>query len=323
MQHSPPNPPGTNVGWSISVVICTYTEKRWPLLERSVASIETQSLRPLETIVVVDNNPALYERAKAAFPSVQIVLHEGQRGAAGARNTAVRGARGDLLAFIDDDSHADPEWLARLAGWYEDPEVATVGGAILPTWHSTPPSWFPEEFLWVVGCTYRGLPLTASEVRNLIAANMSVRRDVFEALGGFNEDLGRIGGNALGCEETELCIRARQQLGAKVIYDPAAMVWQYVPPERANWRYFFKRCFAEGLSKANVVRLVGQRDGLASERGYAVRTLSAGMAEGVGDFLRLRDVGGLSRAAAIGSGFGVTALGYARATLALRMGQRQ
>jgi glucosyl-dolichyl phosphate glucuronosyltransferase len=87
---------------------------------------------------------------------------------------------------------------------------------------------------------------------------MSFRREVFELVGGFTEWLGRLGARPLGCEETELAIRIRQRRPeARLLYDPAAVVHHHVPRQRARWRYFRSRCYAEGLSKAAVSRLVG------------------------------------------------------------------
>src|SRR5439155_54307 len=73
------------------------------------------------------------------------------------------------------------------------------------------PTWHPPEFGWVVGCSYRGLPVEPAPVRNLIGCNMSMRRELFDAVGGFTHGIGRIGTIPLGCEETEWCIRVRQR----------------------------------------------------------------------------------------------------------------
>ena len=57
----------------------------------------------------------------------------------------------------------------------------------MPFWSANQPFWFPEEFNWVIGCTYRGMPTKNAPVRNLIGANMSVRKDVFTKVGGFRD----------------------------------------------------------------------------------------------------------------------------------------
>ena len=93
-----------------------------------------------------------------------------------------------------------------------------VGGLTLPVWKEPRPAWFPEEFDWVVGCTYRGMPESREPVRNLLGGNASFRREAFERSGGFQNGIGRSAGKRpLGCEETELCIRVSQQLpGSRV-----------------------------------------------------------------------------------------------------------
>ena len=115
-----------------------------------------------------------------------------------ARNTGVALATGAVVAFIDDDAVADTDWLKYLGAAYAHDGVLGVGGAIEPAWQHGRPAWFPAEFDWVVGCTYRGVPEFAGPVRNLIGANMSLRREVFDVVGGFNEGVGRVGAVPLG-----------------------------------------------------------------------------------------------------------------------------
>ncbi len=204
----------------------------------------------------------------------------------------------------------------------QDPQVLGVGGAILPDWDTERPAWFPEEFDWVVGCTYKGMPHTRARQRNLIGANMSFRRMLFEAAGDFQTDMGRIGTRPLGCEETELCIRGTQRLpDMYYVYEPLARVHHRVPASRTTWRYFVSRCYSEGLSKAQVSDRVGQDAGLSSERSYAAKTLPAGVLHGLADGLRRGKPGGFGRAAAIAAGLVITGLGYARGRLARRAPQ--
>jgi len=304
-----PAPPDIGV----SVVLCAYADERWPALRAAVASVLAQTRRPRELIVVVDHNPALLSRARRELDGGGLVVaNEEARGLSGARNTGVALARGEVVAFLDDDAVAAPSWLEHLVAPYADPAVVAVGGSVDPRWlGGGRPAGFPPEFDWVVGCTYRGAPTTACEVRNVIGANMSFRRDVVRSLGGFRTGVGRVGRVPEGCEETELCIRARRRLpGAAVRFEPRARVAHAVPHARAGWRYFGARCFAEGRSKARVAAAAGPRDALASERAYTLRTLPPGVLRGLREAAH-GDAGGLARSAAIVAGFGLTTAGYA------------
>jgi hypothetical protein len=190
----------------------------------------------------------------------------------------VAASTGDVVAFLDDDAVAEPDWLRRLAAEYADPTVLGVGGHVEPLWESHRPQWFPPEFDWVVGCAHTGMPSETASVRNLIGANMSFRREVLATVGGFRADLGRVGSRPAGCEETELCIRAAQEFPDGVLrYQPKAMVRHNVSTARGTWRYFRARCYAEGLSKATVARLTGGQRALTSERDYVRRVLPRGL----------------------------------------------
>ena len=306
--------------FDISVVICAYTEERWHELVAAVESVKQQSFPPKEIIVVIDHNPSLAELAGTVLKDEVLVENNNPRGLSGARNCGIKAATGDVIAFLDDDALASPDWLERLIPHYENPKIMGVGGKIEPIYLKGRPTWFPEEFDWVVGCTYRGLPETIATVRNLIGCNMSFRRDVLELTGGFKTEVGRIGERPVGDEETELCIRSSQQIKDGILlYDPKARVRHRVPAERANWHYLVQRCYSEGLSKAQLSRMIGARDGLASERDYTLKTLPKGLGRGIVDFLARRDPGALGRMFAILVGFGATASGYIIAKTVLSM----
>jgi hypothetical protein len=159
------------------------------------------------------------------------------------------------------------------------------------------------------------MPTGTGLVRNLIGANMSFRREILLSVGQFRRDMGRVGTNPVGCEETELCIRIRQRWPNRMLlYRPEALVRHRVPPNRSRWAYFRARCYAEGISKSLVRRCVGAQDGLASERAYALRTLPSGVARGLADTIR-GDLGGLLRAGAIVSGLAMTTSGFVRGAI--------
>lgn len=296
---------------AISVIICAYTKRRWESLRAALESIRVQHLQPLEIIVVVDHNPDLEALVSGSYPDVTTIPNGGRRGLSAARNTGVSVARGTIVAFLDDDAFAPPDWLARMAALYADTSVVGVGGRVTPIWPGTRPRWFPEEFGWVVGCSYRGQPERVAAVRNFIGCNMSFRRSLFDRLGGFKDGIGREGADASGCEETEFCIRAREAGQQSVLlYDPSMEVYHRLEPERATWRYFRMRCRAEGYSKARVVDRHGAQQALSSERRYATRVLPAGVFRGLRDAVLDLDYWGLARAGAIMTGLAYTAGSY-------------
>ncbi|HLI15082.1 MAG TPA: glycosyltransferase [Acidimicrobiales bacterium] len=305
------------LGLRVSVVICAYTEERWDDLCAAVASALRQTRPPTEVIVVIDHCPPLLERARLAFPRALVVENAGPAGLSGGRNTGIARARGDVVAFLDDDAAADERWLERLLAAYEEPGVVGAGGRVVPRWSARRPDWFPPAFDWVVGCSHAGMPSSTRPVRNFVGANMSFRRDLLVSLGGFSERLGRNGTNSAGCEETELCIRAqRSGNGVRLVYEPGAVVHHRVPPARGTWRYFLRRCYGEGRSKAEVVRLAGRSRALADERSYLVSTVPRAVAASLGEAARGRPSRGLAAVAAL-AGTGATFAGYLRGRLSL------
>jgi glucosyl-dolichyl phosphate glucuronosyltransferase len=300
----------------ISVVICAYTEDRWDQVCAAIQSVRAQSLPSREIVVVVDYNPALYKRLAAATEDIVLVENREGKGLSGARNTGSAMARGEIIAFLDDDAVAHPDWLKFFNEAYENPALMGVGGLTVPNWQTARPAWMPEEFYWVVGSSYAGMPEPGAPVRNLLGANMSFRREAFTLVDGFQTGIGRTSDKRpLGCEETEFCIRLGQRSpGARLIMDNRAVVSHFVPDTRCTFAYFIRRCYAEGISKAMVTANVGSGDGLSSERSYVTRTLPLGVARGLADLLRGRPAG-LGRAGAIIAGFSATTFGFLLAKL--------
>jgi GT2 family glycosyltransferase len=294
---------------SASVVVCVYTLERWQLLVAAVRAAAAQCGPDDRLVVVVDHNDELLAKVQQTLGDVASVTENRyRRGLSGARNSGVESGTGDVVVFLDDDAVPADEWLTTLLGPFSDPAVWAAGGTARPAWSRARPGWFPEEFDWVVGCSYRGqVPERQAReatvaVRNPLGCNMAFRREVFEAVGGFREGVGRVGRHPLGCEETELCIRLRQaRPEARILLVPDAVVDHHVPAERHRFSYFRRRCFAEGISKATVTGEVGTADGLSSERTYVTRTLPRGIVRG-----------GPRRAGAILAGLAFTTGGYLR-----------
>ncbi|MGI9599090.1 MAG: glycosyltransferase family 2 protein [Acidimicrobiales bacterium] len=293
---------------SVTVVICAHTTDRLDDIRASVASIDRQSRKADELILVIDHNRELLEAVADLGPKV--VPNTEPKGLSGARNTGTEMAGSEVVAYLDDDATAEPGWLEALVEPFTDSRVVAVGGQAIPQWDTAAPDWFPPEYNWVVGCSHRGLPERQAEVRNVIGCNMAFRRQPVLDLGGFEVGLGRTAARPLGCEETELCIRLRQaDPTALILLEPEARIHHRVPAQRTTWRYFFDRCRAEGNSKAYVVGLVGSDDGLSSERSYVTSVLPRAFLGAVTE-VPLHPLRSVKKMAALAGGVLATAGGY-------------
>jgi glycosyltransferase involved in cell wall biosynthesis len=302
-----------------SVVVCAYTEDRWPQIQLALASIARQTVPPWQVIVVADHNPSLGQRLEAQYPDLEVIPNSFDRGLSGARNSGVERADGDIVVFLDDDARAEPGWLEALLASYDDESVLGVGGLVLADWASmTRPGWLPEEFLWVVGCSYQGLPSGKAELRNPLGANMSFRRSAFDKAGLFDSSVGRsfAASRPLGCEETEFSIRLLEAAPyGRIMYEPLAVVHHHVDRSRGRWRYFLNRCYAEGCSKARVARLSGMSSALRSERSYLRHTIRRAIGREARLVLRPGGGDALGRLAALVLGVSWAAAGYTWATV--------
>ena len=260
---------------TVSVIICCYTEDRLDDIREAVASVQRQSRPPEEILLVVDNNRALYQTlSRTGLGSgVRIILHEGLRGSAAARNAGALATTSDVVAFIDDDAVADRRWLERVLNALAN-GATVAGGKAVPVWPGHRPSWFPEELDWLVGGTYRGYRNGRGVVRNVHIHNMALLRSAFLAVGMLETDAGGGGGMVAtasrGGEEAELCLRLAHEFpSAKIVYEPGAKIWHKVGAQQASLRGLVRRSYGEGRYKAWV------RSVLPIDSGRALSTEAA------------------------------------------------
>jgi glycosyltransferase involved in cell wall biosynthesis len=261
----------------VSVVVSTYTPERLQSVLDCIDSLKTQTQLPDEIILVLDPDKDLVNFYRSKMPSdVRIVVSD-EKGLSNARNSGVKSAGGEIIAFIDDDATADRKWLERLLVHYSDSDVIGVGGAAKALWNEKRPIWFPEELDWIVGCSYKGLPEGVSAVRNPIGCNMSFRKAAFSEVGIFSCLIGRVGQKLLGSEEAEFSMRVLSKIpGSKIVYDPSAIVYHKVDSKRQSLRYVITRSFYEGVSKALVTGAQKSSD-LSTESHYMKHLLKVAL----------------------------------------------
>jgi glycosyltransferase involved in cell wall biosynthesis len=235
----------------LSVVICTVD--RAGLLKGALESLADQTAPPQSFGVIVVDNGSTDATREVAEEFGQVLtlryVREERMGLSHARNRAWAEARGDYVAYLDDDARARPEWVANLCAAIEEEAPEVLGGPVVPVC-TTSPDWFPLDSQgWSLGGQRRLL----GRHEHVRGENFAVARALLERLGGFRPDLGMAGG-ALGYgEETELQERLRrEQPGARVLYCPGVVVEHLVRPEKMTLRWQFRRAWRQGWQAAHI-----------------------------------------------------------------------
>jgi GT2 family glycosyltransferase len=280
----------------VSAVVCTHSLDNYPNLVEAVDSLLAQTYPEMEVIIAVDGNAELYGKVSAHYADnkeVKTALLKENVGVSGARNAGISVAKGDVIAFIDDDAIAEKGWIENLLSAYSENDAVAVGGKILPVWLGAKPDYLPEELYWLAGVTHEGFAEEkVVEVRNTFGPNMSFKREVFQKAGLFNENLGfaRKGLSYIQAEEPEFALRMRRELGKGVIYNPRAIVYHKIPPSKVKVGTLLKRAFYQGYSKALLRRLKISADPEAIERFYLRALLSKYIPRRLRRFYRLTEL---------------------------------
>jgi len=250
----------------VSAAICSYNRARFVI--KAVDSIFNQDFDKSQfEVIVVDNNSTdnvleLLAAYKEQHPSYNFrYFTETNQGVAFARTRCAKEAKGEYIAFLDDDSIAQPGWLQGIVSFFDgDPEVYSVGGKITPYFLTGIPDWFSKYFWGLVGSFDQGPRVKRlTGERYPCGANMAFRNEAFQKIGYFNTALGRSGKGLLATEEKDIYKRILAA-GYKVYYLPGVSVMHAVEANKFDREYVKRNSM--GIGGGERLRLKGDNIGL-------------------------------------------------------------
>jgi glycosyltransferase involved in cell wall biosynthesis len=204
-------------------------------------------------LVLVDNNSTdgtreIAERFATMNSRIRHVM-EPQEGLSHARNNGIRMAVGDIVAFVDDDVIFSPFWLTAIdSAFKRRPDIACIGGKVVPHFETDRPSWIEDDILWIYGVTrYGDLEREIFPPEVPIGCNMAFRRSVFEQIGVFHTSLGRTPASLLSGEDDHILHRVADA-GLKTLYSPEARVAHRISPVRLTPQWVLSRYYWGGVS---------------------------------------------------------------------------
>lgn len=242
----------------LSVIVTTYTLSRLPDALEVLGSLNDQSYPHIEVVFVGEREPDLCHQVeefanKHDMGNVVSLFNDGEPGLSAARNVGIDRARGEIVAFVDDDVVLSPEWADEVIRAFDDDSVVGVTGPATPLWENPQMAWFPEELYWVMSCTSWSEWEEQREVRSAWGMNMAFRREAFDVAGLFDNNTGYHKGPL--AEDNEFSLRVRAATGKSIVYIPGAKVWHKVHPYRLSLSFIRSRAYWIGRSRRNLSRL--------------------------------------------------------------------
>ena len=230
----------------VSVIIVDY-KKNNPYLVECLAAIGKQIYQNFEIILESDYP------LKLKYPKLKVIDYKGRyQPPAFKRDHAGQIARGEILAFIDDDAYPDWDWLKNVVKHFSNSQIAGVGGpGVTPagvSWQEEVSGWMSASPMGAGPYTYRFLPGKKQYVDDYPSMNLAVRRADFIAVGGYDSTY-------WPGEDTKLCLDLVHKLGKKIVYDPKVLVYHH---RRPLWAPHLRQNGSFGLHRGFFARILPQ-----------------------------------------------------------------
>ncbi len=247
----------------LSIIITSYTMDRLEDILGLLDSVKAQTYSNFETIFVAERSVELLNRVRAYASekdalNLKVIFNDGEMGLSAARNLALKEAKGDIIAFVDDDVVLFPDWAEEMVKAYEDDSIIGVTGPAFPLWEDESMSWFPEEFYWIISCTAWCDWNEMREVRNAWGMNMSFLREAFDKCGPFLNEFGFHKGPM--AEDNEFSLRVRSQTEKSIVYSPRVRLWHRVHKYRLSRKFIKERAYWIGHSRRMMKKLYPESD---------------------------------------------------------------
>ena len=221
----------------ISVVMSTYN--RCHLLDKDISALLNQKTDGLRyEVLIVDNNSTDNTAEKVASYARQDgrirYLFEGRQGVAYGRNTGIRAAQADLIAFCDDDVYVAANWVESMyQALNRYPDAEFVGGKVVPVWTKPPPAWLMTHMGPLALQDYGEEPMRVSmeNARCLVSACLGVRRRALERAGLFPLETQRVKDSIGSSEDYEWELEV-WKYGGHGMYVPDLVCYCEVPASR-------------------------------------------------------------------------------------------
>lgn len=235
----------------ISIIVTTYN--RGDILNHCLDCLAAQTLDKSDYEVLIinnnstDNTQSVAETYAKNNQNFKVFIEEKQ-GSAHARNRGWAEAKGEIIAYIDDDAKTTADWAEKIIKNFEsvNPKPVAVGGQVFPWYEDTPPKWFTDEFeIRTWGKESRFLKKNES----FVTMNTAVLRSMFEKYGGFNPEYGPIFDTPRMGDDTEFFYRIYEK-EPYLWYDPGLTVYHWTPKSRMKASYRFKRAVKNGEALA-------------------------------------------------------------------------
>lgn len=245
----------------ISVAIISYSMDRYEDVIELLHSIEIQTYTNLEVILVIGKSDELYRKLVEYINTeiklnIKTIFNNKDWALSSQRNIGAKEAKGEIIAFVDDDAIVFTDWAYNVAQSFTNDSIIGVTGPAFPLWDEHRfNALLPDELSWIVSCTNWCDWNTIRNVRNVWGMNMAFKKESFERCGYFKTSLGLKGKTGPIAEEVEFSLRVKSATNKNIIFNPNVKVYHKVKTYRFNHKYIAQRSYWMGFSRIYIKNL--------------------------------------------------------------------